>query len=302
MMRHWVIGLLLAAAQTVWAQQKQPAYMAYIERYAPMAVEQMKLHNIPASITLAQGLHESGAGRSRLATEANNHFGIKVGSSWDGPYIVQSDDHPFDRFRVYGSARESYEDHSLFLKKKRYESLFQLASTDYKGWAHGLKRCGYATNPAYAQNLIKLIEDYNLYDYDTSHKKRKDNTTHLRVSQTEALAAMGIGRCNDNYYITVAHGESLASIAERTNVSPTRLIKYNELRNGYVLTVGDRIYLKKKRSRAERDLKGYTHTVKEGESMHSISQIYGIRMAGLYKTNRLPSNYVPRPGDQLRVR
>ncbi len=131
----------------VFTKAQNSDYQRYIERYASLAVDQMHRHKIPASITLAQGLLESGAGKGDLARRANNHFGIKVGGSWTGPYILKDDDARNEKFRVYGSVKESYEDHSLFLKKPRYASLFNLKMTDYKAWAHGLKRCGYATNP-----------------------------------------------------------------------------------------------------------------------------------------------------------
>ena len=137
----------------------------------------MKRYGIPASITLAQGLLESAAGQSRLAKEANNHFGIKVSGYWTGPYIVKSDDRPDDKFRVYSSPAESYEDHSKFLRSgKRYASLFDLKKTDYKGWAHGLKRAGYATSPTYAQALINMIDKYNLHTFD---KARQIGRAHV---------------------------------------------------------------------------------------------------------------------------
>lgn len=160
------------APQPVVAIQKtsdkqSSACLQYIATYAAIAQEQMALHGIPASITLAQGLLESGAGRSVLAKEANNHFGIKVGSTWDGPYLLRDDDKPNEKFRKYGSARDSFEDHSLVLSRERYKSLLELEKTDYKGWAVGLKRCGYATSSTYAQKLIKIIELYELQKFDT---------------------------------------------------------------------------------------------------------------------------------------
>ena len=143
--RFYVFFAFLLAVLMVSAQSKQSAQWRYIENYKDMAIDQMRRYRIPASITLAQGLCESGAGRSRLATEAHNHFGIKVGSNWTGPYIVVADDRPDDRFRKYRTDDESYEDHSRFLtNNQRYRALFNLKLTDYKGWAHGLKKAGYA--------------------------------------------------------------------------------------------------------------------------------------------------------------
>ena len=161
----------------VLAQSTSQAYWTYIDTYKDWAIEQMQQYRIPASITLAQGLLESNAGRSRLATKANNHFGIKVGGSWTGPYVVQSDDRPNDRFRKYKSARESYIDHSKFLQQRRYQSLYNLRPTDYKGWARGLKAAGYATNPNYADALIRVIEMYSLHQFDTGKYRSQTKST-----------------------------------------------------------------------------------------------------------------------------
>jgi flagellum-specific peptidoglycan hydrolase FlgJ len=149
----------------VFGQKKTDAY---IEKWKEECVLQMKEHGIPASITMAQAILESGNGASVLATKANNHFGIKCGPYWTGETILQDDDKKGECFRVYPDAKSSFEDHSIFLKKERYASLFELSPTDYKGWAYGLKKCGYATNPQYPQKLIELIEQYHLYDLDKS--------------------------------------------------------------------------------------------------------------------------------------
>ena len=161
------------------SQRPNQAYWEYIEKYRSMAQDQMMRHRIPASITLAQGLLESAAGRSELALKANNHFGIKVGTGWTGPYVIKSDDRPDDRFRKYNNVAESYEDHSQFLLKPRYASLFKLNITDYKGWANGLKQCGYATSPTYAQQLITIIENYGLHQYCTTYNPRTGRTGFL---------------------------------------------------------------------------------------------------------------------------
>ncbi len=291
------------------AQNGYPAYWDYIEEYKDLAIEQMERHRIPASITLAQGLLESGAGRSRLARKANNHFGIKVSSGWNGPYVLADDDAPNERFRKYRNVRESYEDHSDFLKRPRYASLFNLKITDYKGWAKGLKRCGYATSSTYASKLIDLIETYNLAQFDkkrTYRRKQKSNNT-VEVVTSGALpldfyADHIVYRNNDNYYIVVQSGDNLAAIAEETGVSVRRLLRYNELPGDHVPTVGDILYLKKKRRKADKQFKRRPHTVQVGESMYGIAQHYGIRLESLYKMNDLDEGYGARPGDQLRVR
>lgn len=138
----------------------------YINKYKEAAIEEMKLHKIPASITLAQGIIESASGTSELAVKANNHFGIKCGN-WKGETFRSDDDLPNECFRKYKTAQDSYEDHSTFLHKKRYDILFTFKITDYKGWAKGLKQCGYATNPEYARKLIAKIELHNLAVLDS---------------------------------------------------------------------------------------------------------------------------------------
>ena len=149
-----------------------------------MAIDQMNRYGIPASITLAQGLLESGAGTSMLAQKANNHFGIKVGGTWTGPYVTKDDDRQGERFRKYESVEESFEDHSRFLaERQRYASLFNLDPTDYRGWAHGLKEAGYATNPEYAKKLISLIDIYKLHEFDLQKGSRHGHTA--REQQTE---------------------------------------------------------------------------------------------------------------------
>ena len=140
----------------------------YIDTYASVAVEKMNQHGIPASITLAQGILESGAGQSDLAKFANNHFGIKCHNDWSGQTYHKDDDAKDECFRKYKSPQESFEDHSHFLKKNRYAELFTLERTDYKAWAKGLKKAGYATNPQYAERLVKIIEDYQLYRFDNN--------------------------------------------------------------------------------------------------------------------------------------
>ncbi len=300
------------------AQRPNQAYQDYIDRYHQMAQDQMARHGIPASITLAQGLLESAAGRSTLAVKANNHFGIKVGMGWTGPWVVKSDDRPDDRFRKYNSVAESFEDHSQFLMKPRYQSLFQLSRTDYKGWAHGLKRCGYATNPTYAQQLIQIIEIYDLHQYDSmhfGHRNRYQETTsptpvlqqgESKVSMRELaeqqfFATHPVQVCNNNYYIVVQPGDNLPTLAMMTGVSKRKLRRYNELPKSYTPQPGDILYLQKKRTRADQSLRGIPHIVQAGESMYSIAQRYGIRLESLYKMNDLAPDYMPQPGHMLRL-
>lgn len=282
--------------------RRNQAYQLYIEQYKDVAVEQMLRYNIPASITLAQGLLESGAGRSTLATKGNNHFGIKC-HDWTGPSMQKDDDERNECFRVYNSARESYEDHSKFLcKGQRYRSLFSLSRTDYKGWARGLKAAGYATNPAYASKLIGIIELYGLDQYD--RQTRYDKFLVQRSNDKPAVTGGSlhrIYRCNKNYYIIAREGDTFKSIGKEVGISWRKLARYNERDKHHVLHNGDIVYLKKKRTKADKSFKNVPHVVKPGESMYSIAQMYGIRLKSLYEKNDLPTFYDISVGDRLRV-
>ena len=298
--------LLLApcSLSLVWAQRTNQAYWTYIDKYKDWAIEQMQQYRIPASITLAQGLLESNAGRSRLATKANNHFGIKVGGSWTGPYVVQSDDRPNDRFRKYKSARESYIDHSKFLQQRRYQSLYNLRPTDYKGWARGLKAAGYATNPNYADALIRVIEMYSLHQFDTG-KYRSQTKSTAATTQTESdfFQRHIVYKNNKNYFIVVEVGDDMATISQKTCVSLRKLYSYNDLPRDYAPTAGDIIYLKKKRKCASREFrKNPIHIVEVNQSLFDIAQLYGIRLESLCELNEWDEPHAVQVGEILRIR
>lgn len=297
-MRHFIrIVLLLLISLQCHSQalRKNAAYERYIGRYAGIAVEEMKLHGIPASITLAQGLIESGAGQSELARKGNNHFGIKC-HGWQGRKVYHDDDLQGECFRAYANARQSYEDHSQFLLNgRRYQSLFSLSPRDYKGWARGLKAAGYATNPTYADALIRIIELYELYKYDGGKVIRQEP----KPVQDERF---GIFVRNKTPYVIVRQGETLSSISRMTGISVRRLAKYNEIPKNAVLVQGAPIYLDKKQKKASKEYKGKYHVVKPGESIHSISQLYAIRVETLYKVNHLSGDYSLQVGDRLRIR
>ena len=272
------------------AQRRNSQYLDYIEKYKDEAVEQMQRYHIPASITLAQGLLESGAGRSALTRKSNNHFGIKCGSGWSGRKTYHDDDARGECFRVYKNARESYEDHSRFLAgKQRYASLFKLKPTDYKGWARGLKKAGYATSPTYATKLIELIELYELDRFDNSRLKG----TWIANPHDPFLA-------NGLLYVVARSGDTFENLSDEFGISARKLRKYNDLYKGYTLRQGDVIYLEKKNRRAHKTYK--THIVRPGESMYLISQRYGIRLDRLYKMNDRSADYAPQTGDVLRLR
>ena len=283
------------------AQRRNSAYEDYINRYKDIAIEQMMKHHIPASITLAQGLLESGAGKSLLTVSSNNHFGIKCHNEWTGRRFYKDDDIKDDCFRVYDNARESFEDHSKFLLRPRYQSLFSLKTTDYKGWARGLKACGYATNPQYADKLIGLIELYGLYEYDYAKTYDRFIATHSGANTSGHYASHRIYYRNKNYYLIANGGETFKTLAQEVGVSYRKLAKYNERDKKDVLSKGDIIYMEKKRSKAEKMYKNQPHVVRANESLYDIAQLYGIRLKYLYKKNGLPLDYVPRPGDRLRV-
>lgn len=309
--RYLLLLFTFLTALSASSQTTNSAYWSYIEKYAKMAIEQMHRHKIPASITLAQGLLESGAGRSTLATKANNHFGIKTGGTWTGPYILRDDDHPNERFRKYSSVKESYEDHSLFLLKARYARLFTYDMRDYRAWARGLKACGYATSPTYAESLINIIESYRLYEYDGGRKALADGSdTSTGNRQMDKIISNGdadffathpLAENNKNYYIRIQPGDDLYTIANETGIKIKKLRKYNELPDGMNPRVGSVLYLKKKRSKADSAFKHHPHVVTEGQSLYDVAQMYGMTLKGLYKLNKLSADYTPQVGDQLRV-
>lgn len=257
----------------------------YINQFAPLAVEQMKKYQIPASITLAQGILESGNGKSELATKANNHFGIKCHNSWSGEKIYFDDDEKNECFRKYTSVLDSYEDHSLFLKKPRYEELFKLKLSDYKGWAEGLKKCGYATSPSYAKSLIELIEKYKLYEYDKESAKGSNDLVFF-VSD------------NRIKYVKVKKGESIDELAQRTVIGKKRLSKYNDWPELHMLKEGEVVYIQPKRKNGSVS----EYKVKRGDSVRSVSQTYGIKIKRLCKLNDIQNSTELKEGMVLKLR
>ena len=285
--------ILIISCLTLQAQTRNKQYENYIKKYREQAVEEMKKYHIPASITLAQGLLESGAGQSTLARKSNNHFGIKCGSDWRGKTVSHDDDARGECFRAYKHPKESYEDHSKFLAgRSRYASLFKLKITDYKGWARGLKKAGYATNPRYADQLIGIIELYELHKYDEKNYlkwiKKNPNPHQTYIA-------------NDLLYIVVRAGDSWKSISKEFDISQKKLRKYNDLYKGYALQVGDILYLEKKNKKADKE--HIVHVLRAGESMYSVSQKYGIRLKNLYKMNKMDADDpAPEVGTILRLR
>ncbi len=304
MKRYFLIGIVFMICASINAQMKwNSRYQAYIDQYKDLAIAEMLKYDIPASITLAQGLLESGAGMSELARKGNNHFGIKC-HDWGGATTYHDDDEEQECFRKYRDVYESYEDHSRFLARQpRYRSLFRLKRTDYKGWARGLKKCGYATSPTYANKLIGIIELYKLHKYDKATKYDR-----FMVSRSEVKGiAPGtnlhqIHIYNKNYYLIARAGDTFKSIAKEVGISYKKIAKYNERDKNDTLNPGEVVYLKKKQKKADKAYKNRPHRVKAGESMYSIAQYYGIRTESLYKMNKLGPDYSLKAGDCLRVR
>ncbi len=279
----------------------------YIEMYKDEAIKEMHRSGVPASITLAQGILESGDGNSALARHAKNHFGIKCHTGWTGGTFIQDDDTKDECFRKYKSVLESYRDHSEFLKKKRYASLFDLKITDYKGWAKGLKKAGYATNPKYPQLLIDIIEKNDLAQYDRAKKgkekatKAKKEKERKKVSKKSNSSSKRRGihetklHENNIKYIEVKAGDSFEKIAEEFNMGDWQLYKYNDWEKDKELFESGVLFLQPKRGKAKEEY----HIVEEGESMWDISQKYGIKLNKLYRKNRMSVGDEPKTGDKL---
>lgn len=288
-----LLAFFVSCHINIQGQSRNKQYVDYIKKYRDIAVDEMKQFHIPASITLAQGLLESGAGNSTLARKSNNHFGIKCGSDWNGKTVKHDDDARNECFRVYKNVKDSYRDHSKFLAgRSRYAALFKLKITDYKGWAHGLKKAGYATNPRYAYQLIDIIERYDLHQYDLKGglKWMKENPNPHQPYIANGLV-----------YILVRSGDTWKSISKEFDISRRKLRKYNDLYKGYELQAGDILYLEKKNRKAQKEY--IVHVLRAGESMYSVSQKYGIRLKRLYKLNKMePEDPAPQVGTILRLR
>ncbi|MCO6500865.1 MAG: glucosaminidase domain-containing protein [Vicingus serpentipes] len=304
-MKYFFNILFLLLFIVSWAQG-QPAERRitrneYIERYKDDAIREMHKSGVPASITLAQGILESADGNSPLAMYANNHFGIKCHSGWNGETMRIDDDEKNECFRKYDDVYESFRDHSSFLAdRSRYAFLFDLKITDYKGWAKGLKKAGYATNPQYANLLIKLIEQHNLNQYDNYGKVPPKKLTNKKTSTVlaETKQTRIVKLHNDVKYIVVKEGDTYYRIAHDFQMNLWQIYKYNDLNKGHVLKAEEIIYLQPKKNKAAEEF----HTVKEGDTMRSISQYYGVKLKKLYKKNLMIPGTQPNIGDQINLK
>ena len=328
MKKFLLLSYLLLAALAMQAQSKNQAYLDYIAQYRDLAIAQQRKHKVPAAITMAQGILESAAGRSELAVKANNHFGIKCTSDWQGRTINKDDDKANECFRRYARVEDSYEDHSLFLLRKRYESLFALPIGDYKGWAHGLKACGYATDPKYPEKLIQLIELYELDKLTMDERLKKggfvsdkDTTWQDSTAADDVIAHAqenmpdyvyppmedleifddhASGYRNGVRYIIAGEGETFASLAYFLNMRERTLRKYNDALDTRELEPGDMVYIYKKKKQATRKYRYYYF--KQGDDAWKIAQKYGIRLQSLYELNGIPYGTPLKTSQRLKLR
>jgi LysM repeat protein len=275
----------------------------YISKYKKIAVDEMRRSGIPASITIAQGMIESENGNSTLARKSNNHFGIKCHKSWDGDRVYHDDDKDDECFRKYDSPEDSYVDHTNFLvKSKRYDFLFKKGSCDYEFWAKGLKKAGYATSRTYARDLIRVIEDNDLYRFDEGDcskktiKSRKPKSDEFEID----IKRRKIYERNRIHYIIVEKGEGLEKITKEMGLLSWELAKYNEIPEGMKIEPGQVLYTQPKRWRAEvgKDF----HITQQDETMYSISQLYGIKLRKLYRKNRMEPGQEPVVGQKIWLR
>ncbi|MFN8309337.1 MAG: glucosaminidase domain-containing protein [Chitinophagales bacterium] len=332
-----IIGPLLLGITMQASAQTLPSGWDYIEKYRDIAIAEMNRSGVPASITLAQGIHESSFGKSPLATEANNHFGIKCHNEWTGDRYHHDDDAPQECFRVYKSADESFRDHSDFLRTRRhYSKLFELSITDYKGWARGLKAAGYATNPKYPEIIIKLVEDYKLDNLDKLADYHPAPTAPVVAAAPEKPAVKPVAtapapaaakpeqrvitldeilrdvpevdfwkdlpmaerQVNGVKAIQFKTGMKPADIAKHYNITLENLYAYNDMKAGSPLTAGQLIYVEEKKN----DCVYHQYELGEGESMHYVSQKFGIKLCELYKRNSITENCEPLPGEIVVLR
>lgn len=289
----------------------------YIDKYSDLAIKEMKRTGVPASITLAQGILESNAGQSVLAMKGNNHFGIKCHNDWRGKTMKMDDNAPKECFRVYPNAEASFRDHSDFLRSRdRYKSLFELKQTDYKGWARGLKKAGYATDPGYADKLITLIEDYELYRFDKGVKvsvKPPLEIEEPKVVQLEPRPGMKYQESvtfstarkvfsqNGVPFVYAEAGETYASIAASNGLFLKELLKFNDYEQEVALEPGTMVYLARKKAQGPVGVNKYV-VEKDGETLRDIAQRFGIRYAALQKLNIVLYGKTLEEGDTVILR
>ena len=315
MKKHASLLLLLTAFLCRFSlAQTSEVIKNYIATYKDIAIAEMQRTGVPAAITLAQGIHETGAGTSDLVRRSNNHFGIKCKSDWKGESVSHDDDARGECFRKYNDPFESYRDHSDFLKyRPYYAELFKLDPTDYEGWAYGLKKAGYATNPKYPQILIKLINDYQLQEYtlialnkksvddlvwNEREKTGKDEVSEVVEEEVPVIAKnypAGVFRINETKVIFASKGTSFLKIANDHHLSLSRLFEFNDREPADIVEKDQLVYLQRKRKTGAHDF----HVVAKGETLLDIAQEEGLRLENLLGYNFLKSGQQPAVGEKL---
>ena len=333
-----LISTLLASLllfSTAFAQTYKERINTYINQYADLAISEMLRTGVPASITLAQGIHETSGGQSVLAEFGKNHFGIKCNTTWTGETMSHDDDSKGECFRKYASVEDSYKDHSEFLKRPHYAFLFKLDPTDFEGWAKGLKKAGYATNPVYADKLIKIIVDNNLQQYTLLAMERmpgnesntlayanqevkkddlKTTVSKLQEVLTDAKLSVrqsfiekksslkkgsypvnSIFNINEAKVILASGGTSLFAVAANYNVAYKKLLDFNELDETDILTEDQLIFLQKKSKRGMKDF----HVVEDNEDLYDVAQKEGVQLASVLEYNHLQKGMIPAVGEKI---
>lgn len=317
------LGVVLATALSAQGQPPGQRFTAeeYISEWKEVATRKMKEHGIPASITLAQGLLESGNGNSELARKSNNHFGIKCTPDWTGGRTYHDDDKKDDCFRVYKDATQSYEDHAKFLQRPRYAALFELKPTDYEGWAKGLKKAGYATDPNYPTKLIALIDRYELHKLDkgidVTYKPRTSTGTASKPTTTKPAGSkpgrssrsgdvvdFSTGRAVDSFegrikYVTTKEGDDFRKLATDLEMTHGMLARWNDMDKNAKLAAGQRIYIQPKRNASKSTSE---HVATAGETLWEVSQQYGVKLDKLAKYNGLAEDAQLSAGQKVALR
>ncbi|MEG1611714.1 MAG: glucosaminidase domain-containing protein [Alistipes sp.] len=316
---------VLCSAQTQLTKEE------YIDRYKSIAVSQMERYGIPASITMAQGILESNSGNSWLSRQSNNHFGIKCKKNWEGERIYYDDDAKGECFRSYPTVEASYYDHAIFLDSQpRYDSLFVYSTSDYKSWARGLKAAGYATAPDYAQRLVKIIEDNQLYLLDAPNGEQlyaqarghkgltpeewfagQSNMEHVATTETaidpdnyrvtiNAHNGYNVYQTNNVHYVLAKENDTFENIGRKFRVSAKNLRKFNDLRANEQPLTGEVVYIERKKKRWEGN--AIVHTARQGETAYAVGQFYAIRTRSIEKLNKLDEQSVMEMGTKIKIR
>lgn len=309
MIKYLIVFAFVLLFSSGFAQSKQQTREEYIQKYYPLAISEMERSGIPASIKLAQGCWESANGNSRLATEAHNHFGIKCKADWKGKKIFHDDDEKQECFRKYSEDLSSYIDHSNFLMAgSRYAFLFQLDPLDYAGWARGLKKAGYATDPTYAERLIKIIEDYKLYQYDQYGANRQIASLTHESGNKQPLGP-NLGRTNATHKIELRNGlrtivaeagDTYESLTAELNLKDWELYTYNDMAKGRQPHANEILYIEAKHKKA--DKKHTKHVAESDDTMHYISQRYALKLKPLLRRNRMEYGEEPQKGQIIYLR